>query len=1089
MVHMHRTTMLLIWLAASPVLAQQTAANWIWYPEVASGECIDESRYLRKTFDLHEGFVTALLDVVVDDRQTVYANGEGPLRPIERDSGPARYDLTRILRPGRNVIAIEAHNVTGPGGVIARLTVNGPGGTTTVIGSDGTWRTSRDEQDGWTSADFDDSTWVAAHVIGPAFSLPWSEFPGYHTAEMVSEEELAEYRRFEASIVAPVEQFADDPPVRAALKHHNGAPAVFINGVPRPAVMYRGTVDPASVHGRRQIANFRDAGIHLQCLYTTLLGCWKAPGEYDFSGIDTLIRSFLSVDPDAYLLLHIRLIMPEWWMQANPDEWVRYATSDAIDSSDESYRVKRASPASEVWLRDASDAWRAAIRHIEAQPWGKRVIGYHAGYGIYTEWHYFGSWSDQYPDTSPAMTRAFRMWLRDKYPTVDDLRRAWRDDAITFDNAAVPTMQARRTATLQTVRDPVLERPVIDYYHCQQDVIANAIEHFGRIAKEETGGDAIYGVYYGYFFGVRPQTQGGHLAFERLLKSPSIDYFVAPYSYADRLMGQDGRLRSLAAAINAAGKVHIIEADIRTYLHSRNEYGRTDTREESLAAIRREFATSLIEHTGFWFVDFGPDGRGGWFDHPEIMAEAKALQEVATAAVSKPRESVAEIAVVCDLESGYLLSDTEGMAQMYALTEKLGTALYHLGAPVDFVFLGQLDSLDLSRYKLLVFLNTIRMTPAQASAVEELRLSGRHATVFIWAPGLCEPDRVLVQQASRVTGLDLSLAQDWRPAVVELTPEGTPIAPSVTSHTVYSIAPDRSTSVPGFDDAQNWLNPRTPQQMKDSYTVYEFAPIEGGVAWSFDTRYPWTDIHFTAEIPPGDGVAFDVKLEADCSRLMLRTVIKDANWAEFQTAPEVIVPGDWRRLNYSLESFANAPWSKLQPGKIALPIRGMKFVLDGTNTAGKCTLSLRDLAAVSGPVAKSERRSYGEGVFTPALIPRDGQGIVLGRLTGTGEPAVVMTGHGLSSSLFSAVPSMPRDLLAEMVRRAGVHQYIDAPADVLRADSRFISIHTKDGGPRELKLIEPATVRNAITEGVVGRGASIHLDLPPNSTTLLELIP
>jgi len=216
---MHRATMLFIWLATAPVFAQQTAANWIWYPEVASGECIDESRYLRKIFDLPDGFMTAFLDVVVDDQQTVFANGQGPLKPVERDSGPTRYDLTRILKPGRNVIAIEAHNVTGPGGVIARLVVNGPGDVTAVIGSDGTWRASRDEQNGWTSEDFDDSAWVAAQVIGPAFSLPWTEYPGYHTAEMMSEDELAEYRRFEASIVAPVEQFADDPPARARLKH------------------------------------------------------------------------------------------------------------------------------------------------------------------------------------------------------------------------------------------------------------------------------------------------------------------------------------------------------------------------------------------------------------------------------------------------------------------------------------------------------------------------------------------------------------------------------------------------------------------------------------------------------------------------------------------------------------------------------------------------------------------------------------------------------------------------------------------------------------------------------------------------------
>ncbi|MCE5217515.1 beta-galactosidase [bacterium] len=1085
---MHRGCALLICLAAAPSFAQQTVANWIWYPEVASGECVDQSRYLRKTFDLPAGVTAAYLDLVVDDRQTLFANGEGPLRPVEREAGPPHYDLGGLLKPGRNVIAVQAHNVTGAAGVIARLVLQGPGDATTVIGSDATWRASRTEQEGWTSAQFDDSAWSAAKVIGPAISLPWSEYASYHCTEMLSEQELADYRKFEASIVAPAEQFAKDPPLRAAVKHHNGSAAVFINGVPRPAVMYRGTVAPASVYGRRQISNFSDAGIHLQCVYTTLLSCWRGPGEYDFSALDTLLRSYLSADPDAYLLLHIRLLAPEWWMNAHPEEWVRYATSDDLDSSDESYRVKRASPASALWLQDASEAWRAAIRHIQSQPWGKRVLGYHAGYGIYTEWHYFGSWSDQYPDTSPAMARTFRAWLRDKYTTVDALRKAWRDDAVTFENAAVPAMAARRTATLVTLRDPALERPVIDYYHCQQQVIADDIETFGKIVKEETDGGALYGVYYGYFFGVRPQAQGGHLALERLLGSPYIDYFVAPYSYSDRLMGQDGRLRSLIAAINAAGKVHFIEADIRTYLHPRQEHGRTDTLAETLAAIRREFGTSLIEHTGFWFVDFGPEGRGGWFDQPQIMAEAKALQQVATKALAEPHRSAAEIAVVCDLESGYLLSDAEGMSQAYSTTEKVGTELFHLGAPLDFLLLSQLESLDLSRYKLLVFLNTTRMTPSQAKLVESLRRSGRHATVFLWAPGLCSPESLSVAQASQVTGLSLSLTKGWLPAAVELSEQGVQLARGIATRTEYSIRPDRSTPVAAFGDTSKWLNPRTPDQM-ESYTLYEVKPIDRGIAWSFDTRYPWTDLHFGAEMPPGDGVGFEVKLDGNCSRLVLRTVIKDANLAEFQAAPVTLVPGDWQRLSYPLAAFTSAPWSKLKPEKIALPLRGMKFVLDGTNVAGRCTVSMRDLAAISGPVSATQVCSYGDGLFTPALIPATDRGQVLGRVAGAGDPAILLTGEGRASSLFSAVPYVPRELLCGMARRAGVHQYLDAPGDVLRADSRFLCLHTKDGGPRKLNLPSACTVRDAFTGSVLGKGTSLDLDLPPNSTTLLEYEP
>lgn len=1084
---MHRIALLIsLLLTANSALAQETAANWIWYPEVASGECVNQSRYLRKAFEVPQKPVSAHIDVVVDDRQTVFVNGQGPLSAMPRDAGPPRYDLTELLHPGKNVIAIEALNVTGPAGIIARLVIKAPDGQETVVGSDATWKASREEQAEWTEAAFGDSEWLQAKVIGPAFTAPWMQFPGYHALEMANEQELADYRAFEASVLAPPEQFAGEPRAQPKLCQYRGVPTLFINGAPYPVVMYRGTVDPTLVFGRQQITNFSDAGIHLECLYTTLQGCWNGPGDYDFSQMDSLIRAFLSADPDAYLLLQIRVIPPEWWMQAHPGEWVAYGTSDALDGKDECYRIRRASPASEVWLKDTVEAWRAIIRHIEDQPWGKRVIGYHAGYGIYSEWHYFGGWSDQYPDTGSAMTRTFRTWLRDKYDSVEALRQAWNDHTVTFDNAEVPGVELRKNAALVTIRDPLVERRVIDYYHCQQKVVADDVEAFGRAAKQETQGNAVYGIYYGYFFGVRPQTQGGHLELERLLKSPYIDYFVAPYSYADRLMGQDGRLRSLASAINATGKVHIIEADIRTYLHASNEYGRTNTLEESLAAIRREFATSLIEHTGFWFVDFGPDSRGGWFDQPDIMAEIGALQRVANESVARPAESVAQIAVIFDLESGYMLGDGEGMSQVYKLVENLTTELYHLGAPFDTLFLSQLETADLSQYKLLIFPNALHMTDAQADVAQELQSNGHHATVFVWAPGLCGPEGLSVERASRVTGLDLSLNRQWLPGRVQVEVDAADLLGGIPSSKRHSIQPTGSVPVADCGDPGRWQNPRSPEQMAKSYALYEVTPIEQGITWTFDTACHWTDIHFAGEVPEGVGVGFDLKFAGDCSRLMLRTVVKDANWAEFVTEPEVILSGEWRRLNYPLAAFTNAVWSKLKPETIARPIRGMKFVLDGANTAGKCALTIRNLSAISGPVTSEDSRAYGKGIFTPALIPSRARGRVLGRLEGTDYPAVVLTGEGPASSLFSAVPFVPRELLAKMVGRSGAHRYIDASGDVLRADSRYICIHTKDGGKRELRLPETETIRDAITGEMLGEGQTIQMNLAPNSTRLLE---
>ncbi len=855
----HLALGLLILGVTVPVGAQQTASQWIWFPESAPNDCIRQSRWLRKSFDLAAGVKSASLWLLVDDSHALWVNGAAVGEPVERRGGSCRYDLTELLRPGRNVIAIEAYNATGPAGVIARLLITLANGEKLVINSDESWRAAKTEQQGWNQAGFDDARWPQAKIVGSAFKRPWIGIPSYHMEVFTTEEEAAAYARWRETLLAPAEQFAGEKPARAELKPHNGAPALFINGDPRPVVMYRGTVDPLEEHGRRQIANFRDAGIHVFCGYARIDKCWPAPGEYDFSSVDEQVRAYLSVDPDAHLVLLVRLIPPDWWMEAHPTEWVAYATSDQLDSSDEARRCKRASPASQAWLKDTGEAWRALIEHLEAQPWGKRVIGYHACYGIYAEWHYFGSWSDQYPDTGAAMTRTFRGWLRRKYESVDELRRAWNDAEATFDTAEVPGVEPRKTSQLIAFRKPAQERRVIDYYHCQQQVIADDIEFFGRIAKQETQERALYGVYYGYFFGVRPQTQGGHLELERLFRSPYVDYFVAPYAYSYRLMGQDGRLRSLAAAFNYAGKTHILEGDIRTYLHPRNEYGRTANLTESLAAIRREFTTALTEHTGFWFVDFGPEGQGGWFDEPHIMTEAANLQKLATRALSTPRQPAAEIALVCDLESGYYLSDGDGMNITHRMVEEVGTEMYHLGAPFDALLVSQLAEADLSRYRMLVFLNVFHMTERQAAQIEELRQAGKHAMVFLWAPGLCNTDGVSVERVSRLTGLDLELLDRWLPAVVEVTALDDPLTRDLPRSQAFTINSTGSTPVPAFGETENWHNPRDAERMKKNYKLYELEAIEGGVRWSFDTSYPWTDIHFHAPIPKGDGIGFDLK--------------------------------------------------------------------------------------------------------------------------------------------------------------------------------------------------------------------------------------
>jgi len=881
--------------------------------------------------------------------------------------------------------------------------------------------------------------------------------------------------------MAKPERFAKERHARATIEHSQGSVVVTIDGSKRPAVFYRGTVDPFSRRGRRQITNFAAAGVHLFAAYCHAGKLWLGPGKYDFSSLDANLRAFLGADPDAYLIVVVRLIPPNWWMEAHPTEWVHYAKTDKLSNADEARNVKRASLASDAWLSDTCAFWRALIRHVERQPWGKRVIGWHPGYGIYAEWHYFGSWTDQMPDTGPAMTRRFRAWLREKYRTEDALRRAWARDDASFASAGVPGVGPRENGTLLSFRDPRRERWVMDYYECQQQVTADCIEALGQIAKDETGGRCLHGAYYGYFFEVRPQTQGGHLDLERLLASPNMDYFVAPYCYGRRLMGQSGRLRAPAQAFRLANKVHILEGDIRTHLHPRNEHGRVQNLTESLAAIRREFITALIEGAAFWFVDFGPDSRGGWFDDPAIMAEIARLQSLAERAIQRPRHSTTEVALVCDLKSAYCLTDTEGMDTAYRLIESVTTELHHTGATFDVLFLSQLPRAALGRYRLLIFLNTFALTPPEAHLARSLQQESKHSILWLWAPGLLSDKGIDAEQASRVTGFDLHLLTERLPGCIQVTANDSPLVADLPKRRVVQLLADRSSPVPDYNNLDRWYNPRDALTMEKWFPVYRVERTAEGIAWIFSTEYRWNDVHVLVLIDKCDGLGIDLRPRGKWPRLRFKLVLIDRDGAQFVSTESAFSSDDWTTLQYAVIGLDNAPWSKLRPAQPAWPARGIKLVLNGTRGAGEVRIGVRRLERIMGRAVERQEAEFGDGLpYGPALVVRDGQ--ALGVAQGTEH--VVLAAKAQGRHVLLSAPFAPRQVLAALMDEAGVHRYIKGHDEVVRADSWLMAIHTKGGGHRDVLLPQSATMSDAFTGHAVGSGNRVSVKLPPSSTAI-----
>jgi len=1059
-----------------------TAASWIWFPERPGVEGAGQTRCLRRSLPLDQAPREAWMRVLADDAVTVLVNGQPAPTPTQSGPAGSRYDLREALQVGENVLAFSVTNSGGPGGLIVTGEVHLPGGAVVPIRSDPSFRTAREPVEGWEKPGFDDSAWLPAAVVGSAFTAPWYQHPAFDLTPYIGPGELERWEAARAGIVALPAGLNEEAPARATIGVVNGTAALTIGGTPRPALLYRGTVDPFSAYGRRQLGLFRDAGVHLYAPYLSLAGAWR-DGPERFRVLDDTVRAYLSVDPEAYLVLLLSLVPPNEWMDEHPDELVRYAMGDDYNSQDESGRVRRPSLASEAWRRDALAVWEAAVQHLESQPWGKRVIGYHPCYGIYAEWHYYGSWTQQMPDTGPAMTGAFRQWLRQRYGTDAALRAAWSDPAASLATATVPGAAPRQAADRLDLRDPARRGWVMDYYRCQQAATADALESFCRAAKQATGNRILCGAFYGYFQGVPPQTQGGHLELERLLRSPSVDYFTAPYDYSHRTMGDDGRTRAVLDAFPAAGKVHLIEADTRTHLHPLEEYGRLADTRQSLAAIRREMATALTHGAALWWCDFGADGGGGWYDQPELIAEVGRLVALASERLRTPHRRVSQVVVASDLASCYGLPDSAAMRTHYRLVDGLTTELYHTGAPFDSVLVSQLADLDLSACRMLVLVNPLTVPPPLREVLKSL---ARERTVlWFWAPGISDGQRLDPALVADLTGL--GLAPETTTAALVACEPGAPLMGEVPAVTRWTLVPRQSQPAEGFLAPERWYNPRDDQTMAKHYRAFAWQAEDDHLRWDTATSDAWTDIHLrTTVVTPCDGFALTAWGELGAVGAALRLVIKDADGAEF-AAEAVPVPAAAATFVFPLASFVRAPWSQAPAVVPRFPLSGAKFVLNGLSGAEPVRLFLKGFAWVMGDVRRTDVGQYGEaGESCTVLTIGEPQATVLGRTAGTRAVVVASRGAAGRRQVFSTVPFIRREVLAALMDEAGVHRYVLTPEVVVRVDSGLLALHSRTGGAVELRLPQAAALRDALTGGAMGRGSAIRLELPPDSTTLLR---
>jgi hypothetical protein len=551
------------------------------------------------------------------------------------------------------------------------------------------------------------------------------------------------------------------PPLSATVKPHLNKPTLFVNDKPVMASFYALT---DATGGRfsydelpqQSLRHFAALGFKLYQVDLFLADCLPAPGKFDITPARRQLAGVLAACSDAAIVLRWHLNAPDWWKSQHPAELTQYANGTFEDPDrklptrymqDDLRRTPRASIASTLWLDFATTHTRALLTELAKTPEGNSLIGIHIANGVYGEWHYWGFMRNE-PDTSAPMQRHFATW-----------RKSAGRPAV-----PVPSLEDRKQLTHGIFRSPSTHQHVVDYYRCQQQLVVDRILHFAALVKRHWPRPILTGTFYGYFFSMFDRhVTGGHIELHRLLSSPHIDYLSAPQAYGElfRNPGGCGITRALIESIRHNGKLFLDEMDQTPSWKWRNDVDEPfvlSNPDLDYSLIRRNILEGFTRGAGHWYYDFGPANNSGWWADKRLRAEIDRLHTILRRYHDRPYQPAGDVLVVFDTEVFYYTGSIQGADKLtdpLAVNRTIAT-LYQSAAAIETVHLKDLPTLDLTRFKVVIFANTWLMTAAQRRFIRTQVIHPSRHVIFQGLPGYADGLSFSTEFTRELTGLDFT---------------------------------------------------------------------------------------------------------------------------------------------------------------------------------------------------------------------------------------------------------------------------------------------------------------------------------------------
>ena len=558
-----------------------------------------------------------------------------------------------------------------------------------------------------------------------------------------------------------VTQYKQEVTTKSEIRMHNGKPTVFVNGVAQAPLWYsrpeRDTqFDQSEMEGLAKVGI--DTAIAFILPRETLGELWMSDGSIKTETIDQQMLGTLAANPNAQLMVAIDTTPPQWWLDEHPEECVKLNNGT----------VSKESFASELWRKESGEKIVEIIDYLMRQPYANNIIGFKVTGGTTYEWQWWGiNGSNNVGDYSSVGLNAFRNWLKTRYGSVSELRTAWNDPRVTFENAAVPNIAARSETEFGSILNAGTNRQAIDYELFMGEMKTDSMLYFADLVKKAVNGRLIVGTYAGYLLNVINYDMAAstsQTSFQRILNSPSIDYITCPWNYGEREIGYSGDYMSAVDTVTAHGKLYIAEDDNRNHTTSmfeapdaRASVGWTRTAAQSVEQLKRNFAYALSKGCGLYLYSLA----GTYFTDEQLWETASAMMQEMTLSLGIDRKSVSDIAVFYDEQSAaympYSGSELTNELLYKALLVTQRKELYSLGTPYDTYTLDDLESGFVPEHKVNIMLSCTQVTESERQAISEKLQKNGNVIIWIFTSGMSDGNTTSVQNLSELTGMNMRM--------------------------------------------------------------------------------------------------------------------------------------------------------------------------------------------------------------------------------------------------------------------------------------------------------------------------------------------